>query len=151
MKKADDFESSKGPIPIRAHHIPSLFLKMDFAKYKEALESQGYALDRNYSFINYTWVLMQSLINSPETLIKILVGEPDYICNVCPKKDNSCEIVNPKHPTMWFSEEDYKMEKDLGIADSCELEGGKIYSIRELMENPFVIEQANLLEEMLLN
>lgn len=125
------------PIIIRAHHLESFLILRNHSRdsLASSLFEEGYITDANDSFIDHI-LEVRRLLQSPEQTIRIVVGEPDIICNYpCPKRQD-CPYVFPEKSKL-FGSAFYDSTQTLSAVDwSCAsllgVKHGETYSSREL-------------------
>lgn len=82
------------PIKIRTHHVKGaeMIVRGGIDTYEDSMWEHDYVNSRDDPSIAKTYNAIISLLNRPETdLVELVVGKPDFICELCPKYlDNRC-------------------------------------------------------------
>jgi len=73
------------PIELRAHHINGVLRasKKTIEEYASSMILGWYVLSKEDEFVDKTYSFIKTLVENPETRVKVVVGKKDFICDIC--------------------------------------------------------------------
>jgi len=129
------------PIPIRAHHVTNLRANVPIESLAKDLFAHKYIDRLDHPFVKESFGFLQKLRENPEVEIKLVAGEKDFICEICPLQlKNSCPDFNPQANALYgtaFWQKDMhvmnRTERDYTAAEEIGLDIGPTYLVKEVL------------------
>jgi len=129
----------KEPVSVRGHHLSRIgALDVDFDSYARMLMDEGYVAKRKEPFVKNSYDFLKRLRDDKDQKIRVVAGEFDTICNVCPSgKKATCVDHNPEAHKLYgtpFWDKNISTNRDQALIDKFGLKTGREYTVREILE-----------------
>ncbi|HLD40427.1 MAG TPA: DUF1284 domain-containing protein [Candidatus Nanoarchaeia archaeon] len=116
------------PSTIKGHHLPPLVSPLTREEWKKILLHDGYIDSESDKLLDLYYTTLQNLKNSPSHILTVISGDPDFICQECPKQVICYDYQ--KYPEL----KDEMRRLDNIFLQKVGLTAGERYSVREIIE-----------------
>ena len=116
------------PLTIKGHHLPPLVNSFTKEEWKKILLHDGLIKDGSERLLDVVYTSFKNLRNYPSHILTVISGDPDFICQSCPKQVSCYDYE--KYPGL---KDDMRRLDDIFLQKSG-LVAGQSYSIREIIE-----------------